>query len=142
MEKTIKGKKVKMSQIFMENGKVVPVTIIRSQDDIDQELVDKKVLVVGRSKGKGFAGVMKKWGFKGGKRTHGQGDTPRAAGSIGSQTPGRVLKGKKMAGRMGGNRITIKGLKIVEVSEKDQEFMVSGPIPGSRNSDVKVKVLE
>jgi len=142
MEKIIKGKKVKMSQIFMDNGKVIPVTIIKAQDDIDQELVDKEVLVVGRSKGKGFAGVMKKWGFKGGKRTHGQGDTPRAAGSIGAQTPGRVLKGKKMAGRMGGNKVTIKGLKIVDVSEKDKELMVSGPIPGSRNSDVKVKVLE
>lgn len=142
MEKTIKGKKVKMSQIFMENGKVVPVTIIKSQDDLDQELVDKKILVVGKSKGKGFAGVMKRWGFKGGKRTHGQGDTPRGAGSIGSQTPGRVLKGKKMAGRMGGKRVAIKGLKIVEVSEKDKEFMVSGPIPGSRNSDIQIKVLE
>ncbi len=131
-----------MSQIFMENGKVVPVTIIKSQDDLDQELVDKKILVVGKSKGKGFAGVMKRWGFKGGKRTHGQGDTPRGAGSIGSQTPGRVLKGKKMAGRMGGKRVAIKGLKIVEVSEKDKEFMVSGPIPGSRNSDIQIKVLE
>jgi len=131
-----------MSQIFMSNGKVIPVTIIKSQDEIDRELVDKNVVVEGRSKGKGFAGVMKRWGFKGGKRTHGQGDTPRGAGSIGSQTPGRVWKGKKMAGRMGGKRVTIKGLKIVDVSKENQELMVSGPIPGARNSKVKVKVLE
>ncbi len=104
--------------------------------------MDKKVVVVGKSKGKGFAGVMKRWGFKGGRKTHGQGDTPRGAGSIGSQTPGRVLKGKKMAGRMGNEKITIKGLKIVGISKDDHELVVSGPIPGVRNSKVKVRVIE
>lgn len=131
-----------MSQIFRDDGKVIPVTIIRSQEDLDQGLMDKEVVVVGTSKGKGFAGVMKKWGFKGSKRSHGIKDTERAPGSIGAQTPGRVFKGKKMAGRMGGKKVTVKGLKIVGISEDDQEFLVSGPVPGARNSDLKVKVIE
>lgn len=142
MERTIKGKKIKMSQIFLDDGEVVPVTVIRSQDDLDKDLMDKEVVVTGKSKGKGFAGVMKKWGFKGSKRTHGIKDTERGAGSIGAQTPGRVFKGKKMAGRMGGEKVTIKGLKIVNVSETDHEFMVSGPVPGARNSELKVKIVE
>ena len=141
MEKTIKGKKIKMSQIFVENGKVIPVTIIRSEDDLTEEIMDKDVMVVGTSKGKGFSGVMKRWNFKGASRTHGQKSKARSGGSIGSQTPGRGLKGKKMAGRMGGEKVTIKGLKIVGFSNEDHELMVSGPIPGARNSDVKVRVL-
>lgn len=142
MSKTIKGKKVKMSQIFKEDGKVVPVTIIRSESELDDGLVDKDIVVTGRSKGKGFAGVMKKWGFKGGPATRGQSDKPRAAGSIGSQTPGRVYKGKKMAGRMGTEKVTIKGLKIVGLSKEDGEIMVSGSVPGARNSNLKLTVLE
>jgi large subunit ribosomal protein L3 len=142
MSKTIKGKKVKMSQIFQDDGKVVPVTIIKADTALDEELVDKDVVVTGKSKGKGFAGVMKKWGFKGGPATRGQSDKPRAAGSIGSQTPGRVYKGKKMAGRMGNQRVTIKGLKIVGLSKEDGEIMVSGSVPGARNSNLKVTVLE
>lgn len=131
-----------MSQIFVENGKVVPVTVIKTEQDLDDMIMDKDVVVVGTSKGKGFSGVMKRWNFKGGKRTHGQGDKARSGGSIGSQTPGRVFKGKKMAGRMGGKQVTIKGLKIVGISKDDQEFMVSGPVPGARNSKLKVKVLD
>jgi len=139
-EKTIKGKKIQMTQIFKEDGKVVPVTIISTQDELTQELTNKPVTVTGLSKGKGFSGVMKRWNFKGGPATRGQSDKPRSAGAIGSQTPGRVFKGKKMAGRMGGEQVTIKGLKIVQVDEGTKEFMVSGPIPGARNSDVLVKV--
>jgi large subunit ribosomal protein L3 len=131
-----------MSQIFQDDGKVVPVTIIKADTTLDEELVDKDVVVTGKSKGKGFAGVMKKWGFKGGPATRGQSDKPRAAGSIGSQTPGRVYKGKKMAGRMGNQRVTIKGLKIVGLSKEDGEIMVSGSVPGARNSNLKVTVLE
>ena len=90
------------------------------------------IRVTGISKGKGFAGVMKRWGFHGGPRTHGQSDRKRAPGSIGAgTTPGRVLKGKKMAGRMGTNRITIKGLKIIRIDEKNNLILVSGPVPGA-----------
>ncbi len=131
-----------MSQIFLGNGKVVPVTIIETDDVVEGDYLDKEVAVTGRSKGKGFTGVMKKWGFKGGRATHGQSNKPRAAGSIGSQTPGRVFKGKKMAGRHGNKNVTIKGLKIVNVSKDGSEFMVSGPIPGAVNSKVKVLLVD
>ena len=107
-----------------------------------EDLKEKDVVVTGTSKGKGFTGVMKRWGFAGGQATHGQSNKPRAAGSIGSQTPGRVFKGKKMAGRKGNKKVSIKGLKIVDISLDEGLFSVSGPIPGARNSKVSIKVLE
>lgn len=131
-----------MSQIFLDSGKVVPVTVIKTENEVSEEILNKNVVITGKSKGKGFTGVMKKWNFKGGQATHGQSNKPRAAGSIGAQTPGRVFKGKKMAGRQGGKRVTVKGLKIVQVLPEANEFMVSGPIPGARNSLVSVRVLE
>jgi len=141
MKKIKKEKKMNMSQIFIENGKVVPVTIIETDQDLSENLVEKDVVVVGTSKGKGFSGVMKKWNFKGGNRTHGKSSKARSGGSIGSQTPGRVLKGKKMAGRMGGEQVTIKGLRIVKISKDNNQLMVSGPVPGARNSKLKIEVL-
>jgi large subunit ribosomal protein L3 len=141
MEKIV-GKKLNMSQIFSENGKVVPVTIISCNGNIEKELENKEVIIVGKSKGKGFTGVMKKWGFHGGPATRGQGIKARTPGSIGSQTPGRVLKGKKMAGRAGNQRVTIKGLKIIKIVPELKQLMVSGPIPGARNSKIEIKVLE
>jgi large subunit ribosomal protein L3 len=142
MEKIIKGKKVKMTQVFSEDGKVIPVTMILSENKLDIDLKNKNVIVTGISKGKGFAGVMKRWGFRGGQATRGQSNKPRQAGSIGAQTPGRVFKGKKMAGRLGNDRVTIKGLKIVDVIVNDNIFMLSGPVPGAVNAEVKVTVLE
>lgn len=141
MEKII-GKKMNMSQVFSDNGKVIPVTIVACEKDVTSELENKEVVVVGRSKGKGFTGVMKKWGFHGGPATRGQGIKARTPGSIGSQTPGRVLKGKKMAGRAGNERVTIKGLKIVKVMPDLKQVMVSGPVPGARNSKIEIKVVE
>lgn len=92
------------------------------------------VSVTGVSKGKGFAGVVKRHGFAGGPKTHGQSDRLRAPGSIGQgTTPGRVYKGKRMAGRMGGERTTVKGLTVLSVSE-DGTIELSGPVPGSRGS--------
>ena len=91
----------------------------------------------GISKGKGFAGVVKRHGFHGGPKTHGQSDRHRAPGSIGAGTsPGRVLKGKKMAGRMGGETITIADREVVEV--KDNLVLIKGPIPGSRGDLVSI----
>lgn len=140
--KEIRGKKVKMSQVFKDDGKVLPVTVLTTENELDEGLVGKNVVVIGKSKGKGFTGVMKKWGFAGGDRTRGQSNTPRAAGSIGSQTPGRVFKGKKMAGRAGGSRVTVKGLQIVNVTPTTKEIVVSGPVPGARNARVIIKVIE
>lgn len=89
------------------------------------------VSISGVSKGKGFAGVVKRHHFAGGPRTHGQSDRERAPGSIGaSTTPGRVLKGKRMAGRMGGERVTVKNLMIVDSG--DTEIVVKGLVPGAR----------
>jgi large subunit ribosomal protein L3 len=95
--------------------------------------------VIGTSKGKGFAGVVKRHHFKGGPRTHGQSDRERAPGSIGqTTTPGRVYKGKRMAGRMGHERVTVKNLQILEIKE-DGTILVKGLIPGAVNSLVLIK---
>lgn len=96
--------------------------------------------VTATSKGKGFAGGMKRWGFSGGPKTHGQSDRSRAPGSIGQgTTPGRVHKGKKMAGRMGSDRVTIKNLSVLEVNDEKNILSVVGPIPGTKGSFVFVK---
>ncbi len=138
-QKILIGKKVQMSQVFAPDGKVVPVTIIKTGDELNADMLEKAVVLVGKSKGKGFAGVMKKWNFAGEMATRGQSNKPRAAGSIGAQTPGRVFKGKKMAGRLGGKRVTIKGLKVLKIDTVSGELLVSGPVPGARNSSVVLK---
>lgn len=98
--------------------------------------------IQGTSKGKGFAGVVKRWNFAGGPRTHGQSDRHRAPGSIGQgTTPGRVHKGKKMAGRMGGDTVTVKQSLVVSFNENDNSVWVTGPVPGSRNSLVKLTLI-
>lgn len=115
------GDEVKVSDVFKE-GDIVSVT--------------------GTSKGKGFAGVIKRWGFKGGPRTHGQSDRERAPGSIGQGTdPGRVWKGKKMPGRMGGETKTIRNLMVISVDEDINEIKVSGPVPGGPGSLLVIKKL-
>lgn len=100
------------------------------------------VSVTGVSKGKGFAGVVKRWHFAGGPKTHGQSDRQRAPGSIGQgTTPGRVLKGKHMAGRMGGDTVTVKNLHVVGIDQEKGEILLSGPIPGRSKGLVIVKRL-
>ena len=100
----------------------------------------EKVDVIGRSKGRGFAGTMKRHGFGGGPRTHGQSDRARAPGSIGGgTTPGKVFKGMKMAGHMGDRRITVKGLEVVGVDVDRNILMVKGGIPGAPNSLVQIR---
>ncbi len=94
------------------------------------ELVD----VIGKSKGRGFAGVMKRHGFGGGPRTHGQSDRARAPGSIGGgTTPGRVFKGLKMAGHMGNARTTVKNLEVVQVDPERNLLFLKGGVPGAPN---------
>ncbi|OGG27301.1 50S ribosomal protein L3 [Candidatus Gottesmanbacteria bacterium RIFCSPLOWO2_01_FULL_39_12b] len=101
------------------------------------------VSVTGISKGKGFAGVVKRHHFKGGPRTHGQSDRERAPGSIGqTTTPGRVYKGKRMAGRMGQDRVTVKNLRVVNIDTEKNILTVSGLIPGGRNGLLMIKKLE
>jgi len=195
MIKSFLGKKVGMSQVFREDGIVVPVTLVeagpcvvtqiktqgtdgyeavqlgfgdvkrlnkpmaghfkRSRisrfvkevkvDDISQFQVGQsltvdvfqpgeRVDIIGRSKGRGFAGVMKRHGFGGGPRTHGQSDRARAPGSIGGgTTPGKVYKGLKMAGHMGNRRITVKGIEIIHVDVERNLLLLKGGVPGSVN---------
>jgi len=196
--KGILGRKVGMTQIFDESGKVIPVTIleagpcfvtqirtkerdgyqaiqlgfgevnpkrlnrperghlkktelpplrylreIRVDDissyhegqrlDVSQFEVGDRVDVVGISKGKGFAGVMKRHGFKGGRKTHGQSDRARAPGSIGAgTTPGHVIKGMRMAGRMGNERVTVQNLRVALVDPDRNLLAVRGAVPGAR----------
>jgi len=95
--------------------------------------------VTGQSLGKGFTGVVKRWGFKGGPRTHGQSDRERAPGSIGqTTTPGRVYKGKKMAGRSGNATVTIRNLMIVKV-DPSGEIWLTGQVPGRRKGLLIIK---
>ncbi len=97
--------------------------------------VGEKVDVTGISKGLGFQGSVRRYGFKGGPKSHGQSDRERAPGSIGASSfPSRVWKGQKMAGRMGGEIVTIKNLEIVEVDEKRNLLVVKGAVPGKKNS--------
>lgn len=195
------GKKIGMTQIFREDGMVVPVTLIEAGPCVVTQLKTKendgyeavqlgfgevkrrnkpitghlknsrlsrylrevqaddptefsvgqtvgvdifeageKVDVIGRSKGRGFAGVMKRHGFGGGPRTHGQSDRARAPGSIGGgTTPGKVFKGMKMAGHMGDRRITVKGLEVVNVDTDRNILMVKGGVPGAPNSLVHIR---
>ena len=195
------GKKVGMSQVFGEDGRVVPVTMIQAgpcsvtqiktnendgyqavqlgfdpvkklnkpeaghlkdnplarhlrevkADDISEfnlgqqikvdifepgELVD----VIGKSKGRGFAGVMKRHGFAGGPRTHGQSDRARAPGSIGGgTTPGKVYKGMKMAGHMGNARITVKNLEVIQVDPERNLLLLKGGVPGAPNGLLMIR---
>ncbi len=137
----INATKMNMSQIFLDSGKIIPVTVVKASETVSSDLQDKEIVVSGVSKGKGFAGVMKRWHFHGQQATRGQSDRPRAAGSIGMQSHRRVLPGKKMAGRMGGDSVTIKGLKIVKVIAEQNELLVSGPVPGARNSKLVITIL-
>lgn len=101
--------------------------------------IGEKVNIKGVTKGKGFAGVVKRWGFKGGPKTHGQSDRQRASGSIGAgTTPGRVFKGKRMAGKMGNVNVTIKNLEVMDLDEKAQILCLKGSIPGANNSIIKI----
>ncbi|MEI6179153.1 MAG: 50S ribosomal protein L3 [Chloroflexales bacterium] len=100
----------------------------------------QKVDIAGNSKGRGFAGVVKRHHFRGGPKTHGQSDRHRAPGSIGAgTTPGRVWKGQKMAGRMGGKRVTVQNLEVVEVLADKNLLLVKGSVPGARNGLLQIR---
>jgi large subunit ribosomal protein L3 len=100
------------------------------------DLVD----VIGTSKGRGFAGVVKRHHFAGGSKTHGQSDRHRAPGSIGAGTdPGRVIKGLKMAGHMGDERVTVQKLQVVKADPERNLLLVRGAVPGARNGLLVVR---
>lgn len=106
--------------------------------EIDNFQVGDKVKITGITKGKGYQGVVKKWGFAGSPASHGHRHDLRAPGSIGSAFPQRVFKGKKMSGRMGGNQKTIKNLEIVFKDVEKNLLAIRGAVPGNNGSLVKI----
>jgi len=115
----------------VEVGDKVDVSLFNEGDMID---------VTGISKSKGFAGVVKRHGFAGGPKTHGQSDRHRAPGSIGAATwPGRVWKGTRMAGRMGGERVMVSHLRILKADPDRNMLLVKGAVPGRKNGLLLIK---
>jgi large subunit ribosomal protein L3 len=100
------------------------------------------VSVSGISKGKGFQGGVKRWGFSGRPATHGTKHEERTLGSVGASTPSRVIKGKKMPGRTGGERVTIKNLEIVKIEPEKNLLYIKGAVPGSRGSLLEIKSVK
>lgn len=205
MKKAIIGKKVGMTQIFDENGKVIPVTVIEAGPcvvsqkktvetdgydalqigfgDLRPKLVNKpmkghfdksnvapkrvlkecrfedinaydvgdiikvdvfevgeQVDVVGTSKGKGYAGVIKRWNFSRLKETHGTGPVVRKGGSIGAcSDPSRVFKGKKMSGHLGAEQVTVQNLKVAKVDVENNLIAIKGAIPGPNGGTVLIR---
>ncbi|MBY0110822.1 50S ribosomal protein L3 [Patescibacteria group bacterium] len=113
---------------------------IGSEITLDSFAAGDSVRVAGTSKGHGFTGVVKRHGFHGGRRSHGQKHSEREAGSIGGggRAGGRVAKGMRMAGRMGGDRVTVTNLKVLHVNAKTGEMIISGAVPGTRGSLVEI----
>lgn len=197
MKKFILAKKIGMSQIFDNNGGVVPVTLVEAGpcvitqvktiekdgyesaqlgfgqakklnkarkghlknlgdfkylvefkgkdgavvgDRVDVSIFAEgdKVKVSGISKGKGYAGVVKRHGFRGGPASHGQKDRLRAPGSIGMSFPERVPKGRRMAGRMGGERVSVKNLVIAAIDRENNILALQGAVPGNKNSLLEI----
>jgi large subunit ribosomal protein L3 len=190
------GKKIGMSQIFMDDGKVIPVSLVNAgpcpvvqiktkendgyqaiqigmgerkhvskpmtghlkkanlksvkklgefrlkdlgkykvgdQLDVTMFAVGEKVSVAGWTKGRGFSGGIKRWGWHGGPATHGSMSHRRTGSNSSGSSPGRVRKGKKLAGRYGNERVTIKNLKVVKIEKEKNLIYLEGAIPGAKN---------
>ncbi len=187
--KAILGKKIGMSQVFREDGTVVPVTLIQVEPNIvtlrrdevrdgngriqlglkkrndseqlvakrefdievtedekvvtvEQFVVGEAVNVAGISKGKGFQGVVKRHHFAGGPASHGHRHVLRRPGSIGSRFPQHVRKGKRMAGRMGADRVTVKNLAVVSIDTENNVLAVKGAVPGKRGTVLEIVSAE
>lgn len=140
-----------MTQIFDESGEVFPVTLVMAVEDKKAEKTDETesmsleegdiISVSGKSKGKGFQGGVKRHGFAGGARSHGQKHSEREVGSIGGggRGGGRVVKGMRMPGRMGNNRVTVKNLKVIKVIPETGEIFIQGAIPGRRGTEITIR---
>jgi large subunit ribosomal protein L3 len=113
----------------VKEGDVISVDVFKKGDII---------IVSGLSKGKGFQGVVKRHGFHGGPRSHGQKHSEREPGSIGGGLRNKVPKGMRMAGRMGGDRVTVKNLEVIEVDKENNQILVKGAIPGRRGTLVEI----
>lgn len=135
IKKTMKGKEFKFLREFKTafDGKV--------GDQIDLSLFSEgeKIEVSGISKGKGFQGVVKRWGFHGRNSTHGAKHEQRKPGSIGSSWPERVIKGRKMPGRMGRDKVTVKNLKIAKIDKENGLLALRGAVPGNKGMLLEIK---
>ena len=183
MHKTVKkfilGKKLEMSQMFLDDGTVIPLTVIQAgpievtqiktkqkdkYESVQIALGKKRkefkpsegefekgkkidvsvfaegdvVKVSGASKGRGFQGVVKRHDFKGAPKTHGTKHAHREPGSIGAVWPQRVVKGTRMAGRMGGERITIRNLRVVKIDPEKNLLYIKGAVPGARGTLLEI----
>jgi len=135
LEVKFEDKPKKSDGSLFEVGDIVKVSDVLKKGDF--------VSVTGRSKGKGFSGVVKRWHFAGGPKTHGQSDRQRAPGAIsGGTTPGRVRKGKKMAGRMGNEKVTVKNLQVVEINPEEDLIEILGLIPGIVGGNLVIRKLK
>lgn len=121
--------------------RVLDTSAWKKGDTIDASVFAEgdAIVVSGISKGKGFQGVVKRHGFGGGRRSHGQKHSEREPGSIGSTGQQKISKGRRMAGRMGSDRITIKGLRVLGVDTTNGKILVSGCVPGARGTLLEIK---
>ncbi len=129
-------------QKYLKEIRVKDVGNLKIRDEIRVDVFKEGDLVdvAGISKGKGFAGVVKRWGFKGGPASHGAGGWRRRPGSIGaSADPSRVFKGKKMPGKMGAEKKTVRNLKVVKVDKKENLLLIKGSLPGIKGSLLAIK---
>jgi len=153
VEKAVSKKRMTKALLgHFDKKKIAPLKVLREFSLGDEEEIkegDKisvsifegaeKVDIVGISKGKGFAGVMKRWGFSGGRATHGS-MFHRAPGSIGASAyPSRVWKGQKMPGRMGNEQVVVKNLQVVRIQEDQNLLVVRGAVPGAKGGYLLIK---
>ena len=140
-----KGAKLDQAPLFLREARFLDLEVLDQLPKVGELIKAEEILKAGDtvdvssvSKGKGFAGVVKRYHFKGGPRTHGQSDRERAPGSIGqATTPGRVYKGKRMAGKMGHATVTVKNLTVVDVS--NDLLLIKGLVPGPKDSRLVIK---
>lgn len=139
---TEKFKKVKTPVLrHLKEIRDYPVNELKEGDQIKVDIFKEgdTVKVKGTSKGKGFQGVVKRHGFGGGVRTHGQSDRLRAPGSIGgSSYPSRVFKGQRMAGRTGGDNVSVRNLKVVKIFSDSNIILIKGAVPGTKTGIVEI----
>ena len=123
-------KEVRTEETSWEVGKTIEPSVFAAGDKVEVSAI---------SKSKGFQGVVRRHGFKGGPRTHGQKHSERAPGSIGTAGFQRVFKNRRMAGRMGGERVTFKNLRIVKINTDTNEIFIEGAVPGRKGTLVEIK---
>ncbi|MBU3934629.1 50S ribosomal protein L3 [Patescibacteria group bacterium] len=128
--KYIKEERIKTGGEQHKAGDKIDVSVFKEGDTVK---------ISGASKGKGFQGSVKKWGFAGKSKTHGVKHEQRTVGSVGCRFPQRVIPGKKMPGRMGGGRITVKNLKIVEIDKDNNLLVVKGAVPGRKGTLLEIR---